>query len=149
MSEVETKKCRECHSEVPVKAKRCAHCKTNLRPWVERHPILTLFLFMIGITILMPILFSITAPSETPYTSQITPNTAVFEPYSAIVDASELRGTGITDINVWNSYSDRSSVKFRLKGGENVNVISKDTANNYCEISYVDKSGWLSCDWLR
>ena len=38
-----TKKCKDCQSDIPEQAKKCAHCKTDQRSWMRRHPILTLF----------------------------------------------------------------------------------------------------------
>jgi len=47
------KKCKSCQSEIDAKATKCPHCKTDLRSWFRRHPILTgllgLFLFFMVI----------------------------------------------------------------------------------------------------
>ncbi len=59
----EIKNCTHCQKEISKKATRCPHCQADLRSWVNRHPILTILLAIIGIGILSS-LFS--SRSQTP-----------------------------------------------------------------------------------
>ena len=38
---VETKLCSHCQKEIPKKATRCSYCQSDLRSWINRHPVLT------------------------------------------------------------------------------------------------------------
>lgn len=42
---METKKCRYCFTDIPFKATKCPNCKSDIRSWLRRHPILS---FIIG-----------------------------------------------------------------------------------------------------
>lgn len=44
------KKCLHCGEEVLFNAKKCKHCKSDLRSWINRHPIITLIIiiFVVG-----------------------------------------------------------------------------------------------------
>jgi hypothetical protein len=53
-----TKLCRYCKKEVDFSAKRCSHCHGDLRKWLVRHPILTVFGGLIGFVIFLMILGS-------------------------------------------------------------------------------------------
>lgn len=44
----DTKKCSHCDENISIKAKRCPKCQTDLRSWINRHPILTTFLILLG-----------------------------------------------------------------------------------------------------
>lgn len=50
MTDNETKTCPDCQSKISAKAKKCPHCRKDLRSWFARHPILTI----IGVLILLP-----------------------------------------------------------------------------------------------
>lgn len=57
---IQTKKCQFCQTDVPKKAKKCPNCKSDLRQWPERHPILTI----LGLLIIIPIIASMMVPSS-------------------------------------------------------------------------------------
>lgn len=57
----ETKKCPSCQSDIPRGAKKCAHCKTDLRSWFIRHPILTI----LGVLVLIVIISATNADKDT------------------------------------------------------------------------------------
>ena len=42
----ETQKCPSCDETISAKAKRCPHCRHDLRNWFQRHPILTFFIII-------------------------------------------------------------------------------------------------------
>lgn len=48
MEEGQTKKCSHCDESISIKAKRCPKCQADLRSWINRHPILTIFLILLG-----------------------------------------------------------------------------------------------------
>jgi len=48
---MENKKCKECKSDIPAKAKKCPNCGTNQRNWFMRHKILTTLGILIVIVI--------------------------------------------------------------------------------------------------
>lgn len=48
--EEKTKKCPSCDESISAKAKRCTHCRQDLRSWFRRHPILT----FLGILFISP-----------------------------------------------------------------------------------------------
>lgn len=54
------KKCKECYSEIPFKAKKCPNCRSDQRSWVRRHPIIS----FLGIIIILPIVLSSMAGSR-------------------------------------------------------------------------------------
>jgi len=56
----ETKKCKECQTDIPKKAKRCPSCTADQRSWIVRNPIKTILLIFIG----LPILFTMIASSS-------------------------------------------------------------------------------------
>ena len=45
------KKCKNCQKEIDSKAKKCPFCQTDLRNWFLKHPILTVILVLIVISI--------------------------------------------------------------------------------------------------
>jgi hypothetical protein len=49
------KVCKHCQEEIKSGAKRCPHCQGNLRSFVTRHPILAIFLFIIGLALVVNI----------------------------------------------------------------------------------------------
>lgn len=66
----ETKKCRECQVDIPIKAIKCSECKSDQRSWIIRNPIksILLFLFIIIPFVIMPIvgIFKATFGKATP-----------------------------------------------------------------------------------
>lgn len=48
-----TKKCPQCHTEIPFGAKRCPNCQSDIRNWFFRHPLISLLLFGILASIIM------------------------------------------------------------------------------------------------
>jgi len=51
-SQGHTKKCTTCQEDVQLGAKKCKHCRTDLRNWFIRHKILTGFLVLFVIAII-------------------------------------------------------------------------------------------------
>ncbi len=45
-----TKLCPHCQKEIPKGAKKCPECQSDLRSWINRHPIITtiIVLFLVG-----------------------------------------------------------------------------------------------------
>ncbi|MFZ2975671.1 MAG: zinc ribbon domain-containing protein [Candidatus Moraniibacteriota bacterium] len=69
----QTKKCSACGENVLKSAKKCKHCQADLRGWINRHPLLTFVLIIIGIAffpILMASLSSDTSQSIKPIANQ-------------------------------------------------------------------------------
>jgi hypothetical protein len=69
----------------------------------------------------------------------------VNESYS--INTAELEDLSYQQINLWRSFSDRTKVGV-LDVSQDVNLISEDSQNNYCQIKQDEVEGWLSCDWL-
>src|SRR3990167_9122862 len=49
------KKCKNCQSEIDVKAKKCPHCQSDLRNWFARHIILSGILGLIILIIVISV----------------------------------------------------------------------------------------------
>lgn len=49
----QTKKCKMCQSEISKKATKCPQCHGDLRSWPSRHPIVTIFLLIILLSVIM------------------------------------------------------------------------------------------------
>ena len=71
-SEGKRKKCTQCMGDVDVKAKKCIHCGSDLRSWINRHPLMTLFLLVVGLVMFPFIMAGInnTTSNESTLTSQ-------------------------------------------------------------------------------
>ena len=41
---METKKCKQCQTDIPKKAKKCPNCQSDQRSWFNRHPFLVILL---------------------------------------------------------------------------------------------------------
>ena len=65
------KKCKNCQSEIDVKAKKCPQCQSDLRNWFARHPILT---GLIVFAILAPIIVASSGGDKKSTTSQVATN---------------------------------------------------------------------------
>ncbi len=50
--EEQTKKCRECKSDIPAGAKRCPSCRADQRNWLMRHKALTVVVIFIALIII-------------------------------------------------------------------------------------------------
>lgn len=57
----ESKKCSKCGEEILIAAKKCKHCGSDLRSWVERHPLVTIVL---GIFVFMVIASAMSGSGE-------------------------------------------------------------------------------------
>ena len=51
---METQKCKSCKSDIAKGAKKCPHCKTDLRNWFVRHWIITGFIIVVIIWNIAP-----------------------------------------------------------------------------------------------
>lgn len=61
----QTKKCRGCYSDIPVKAKKCPSCRSDQRSWARRHPIMTFLLVIVGFGFVMSSAINgLSGPSE-------------------------------------------------------------------------------------
>lgn len=67
---METKKCKQCQSDISNKAKRCPNCKADQRAWLNRHPIIVL-----GLLFLVFVVFSVGISSNNE--SVVTPVTPI------------------------------------------------------------------------
>lgn len=73
-----TKICPTCKTEIPVGAKKCPHCHSDLRSWFRRHPILTFLLILFGLPFVM-VLVGIGGGSSPSSTTKVEQSTAVKE----------------------------------------------------------------------
>jgi hypothetical protein len=67
MENTPMKKCPKCQVEIDGQAKKCPHCHSDIRPWIERHPIWTTILVLLVLGII------INASSHTNRGTTITP----------------------------------------------------------------------------
>jgi len=67
-----TKKCPQCKELIQVSAKKCPHCQSDLRSWINRHPILTFFLIIIGIGI-FPVIMAGISETSVPQNPTVQP----------------------------------------------------------------------------
>jgi hypothetical protein len=47
------KKCSFCNEDIDAKAKRCPKCHADLRSWISRHPVITVFLLIIFVPLIV------------------------------------------------------------------------------------------------
>ena len=66
-----TKKCRECHEEIPKRARKCKHCGSDLRSWFGRHPIMSFLIILF----LLPFILSDIINNNTNDTNNLTSST--------------------------------------------------------------------------
>lgn len=124
----------------------------KIKAWIKRHPIITILL---GLFLLM-LVFTEPTPEDTPVAqeepqeSAHTPSQAVDtpEPIRMIVESEEFNHISQNNVNVWQSYEDRTLVG-KINRGENVSLLEKDEENDYCKISDNTIVGWVACGWLQ
>lgn len=58
------KKCTKCMGDIDIKATKCRHCGTDLRNWINRHPIITFFLLIMGLSMLPLFMAGITGTPQ-------------------------------------------------------------------------------------
>jgi len=75
-------------------------------------------------------------------------STSDFELGSYKVESEEFAHIDPKEVRIWKSYSNRTLVG-RLYEGEIVEVISHDSANDYCQITIKGITGWVACGWLQ
>jgi hypothetical protein len=90
-----TKQCPYCKSEIPLGAKKCPQCQSDLRNWFRRHPILTVLIALITISIIgggakkeRNVFTPITPAQET---KQETPQAKVFKIGEDVIVDGETR----------------------------------------------------------
>ena len=55
------KTCKQCASEIPLKAKKCPQCQSDLRSWFRRNPIKT---FFIGLIVFVSVVVTFTSDNS-------------------------------------------------------------------------------------
>lgn len=141
----ETKKCRECLSEMPKQARKCAKCGSK-QPSEVWKLVLVTFIIMMVFTI-----FSSFWDTDTPtVTNTYTPppvQQSDFELGMYQVESEEFAYMSVKEVNLWKSYSDRTKIG-SVSEGDIVEVIGHDPKNDYCRVKTVDYTGWMACGWL-
>ena len=124
----ETKNCPHCQKEISKKATRCPHCQADLHSWVNRHPILTVLLVIIGVGILSslsnsrnqtPASSATVDTTSTPTASTSIPATST--PTSAPKAVSETPSAPSPSWHVAYTYTNDTSIQtqpFVMHGGE-------------------------------
>lgn len=144
MNTEQTKKCRECQTDIPKKARRCPNCRA--KQGIGIGGLLVVIIF-IGITtsIVMSSLEGTSSTSSNTYTPPAKVST--FELGTYKVESEEFEFISPKEVNLWQSYSDRKKV-----GSVNehaiIEVTAHDDANDYCKVTSGEQAGWMACGWL-
>ena len=118
----------------------------------EMSPLTKKVLIVIGVIFLIVILYNIfeDGPSDATQVpsqnQQAVPSS--FELGTYRVESEELNHINPKEVNIFKSFTDRS-VLGKLKPGDVVEVTQHDPANNYCQISFKNITGWIACGWLK
>lgn len=139
MSE-ETKKCRECQTDIPKKARRCPNCRA--KQGIGAGGLLVAIIF-IGIVSSMVI----SSLGEVDSKKAELATVSNFELGTYVVESSEFKHISTKQVNLWKSYSDRT-LTGKVSEGDVVQITKHDDTNNYCYLTKGAQSGWASCDWL-
>ncbi len=81
-----TKLCSACRAEVPFDAKKCQHCRQDLRSWPRRHPIWT---FILGLLLFSAILTAVSGNGSSTVASKpsvVASTTQTTEPAPSLRD---------------------------------------------------------------
>lgn len=161
----ETKKCRECLSDIPKQAKKCSQCSSDQRSWIVRNPVKTFFLLLIGIPMILVFFASGThKPTENTYTSQINTDNTQITPEESLgiylID-TDLKdgGTPMASVPIYSS-PDVSPEKrvTNIPNGTDVELLERKLISEadewfdkleFCKIRHGQERGWLNCDWLK
>lgn len=126
----DSKKCKECYSDIPIKAKKCTKCMADQRSWVNRHPIISFLAVIIFVPILVTSIFS-----DSGTTANNNVDSGSSEPTSTqpILDIVSI-DTKVTEQNsVWWKYSWIFKVK---------NNSDRDHVVN-AHLEWLDKEGYV------
>ncbi len=147
---METKKCRECQSDIPKKAKICAHCKTDQRTWLNRHPLIVtggviVLLTVIGLSKNNKVTEQKTEPvvaqdnvSRVPAQSVVKTDQQILEEnLSSIISTPSPIDTVYRGIKVEKSDPDRPN-------GTKMITVTIDVSNVFNKDSLIRNSGRLS-----
>jgi len=152
----ETKKCRECHSDVPVKAKKCPKCQTNLRNWFRRHPVMVLVLLVFVIFMYNSVTSDLDSASTKAIEQETKASETVLGTYTINTDLDELvKGdTPMESVNVFSTVeSSPDKLVTKVPNGATVELLERksdgDVEYDRCKIRYQNQRGWLSCGWLK
>lgn len=153
-----TKQCRYCTTDISTKAKRCPQCQGDLRNWFARNPFKT---FLLLIFFVIPVIYSTfsdlsSARNEQANSAQDTEQRATETVLGVYTAEDDL---GATQINLFNSYEDRTLVTSFESGTEvellERRIIGDESFNDgqggyeYCKVRYETYRGWLDCAWLK
>lgn len=143
MNTEQTKKCRECQTDIPKKARRCPNCRT--KQGIGLGGLLVAIIF-IGITTSV-VMSSVndSSTSTNTYTAPVV--TSNFELGTYRVESEDLQYIDPAVVNIWQSYSDRTKVG-ELVAGDIVEVTRHDSVNDYCKVAAEEQIGWVACGWL-
>ena len=142
MTNEQTKKCRECQTDIPKKARRCPNCRA--KQGIGAGGLLVAIIF-IGIT--ASVVMSSVNDSTTPTNTYTQPVTSNFELGTYKVESEEFRYMEQSEVNLWQSYSDRTKLG-AVSEGDIVEVTRHDPNNDYCLVTAGDEKGWMACGWL-
>lgn len=133
-----TKKCPQCKELIQVSAKKCPHCQSDLRSWINKHPILTFFLIIMGI-ILFPVIMA--TIGETPATKNTAtqPTQTAVNQVSTITETDPAKRieaivksvTGKSEITIWDSKEKMATEKTQPPYEVVVNAGKGDIASCY------------------
>lgn len=141
MNTEQTKKCRECQTDIPKKARRCPNCRT--KQGIGAGGVLVAIIF-IGIT--WSVVMSSVNDSQ-PASTNTTPVVSNFELGMYTVDSEEFQYLEQSEVNLWQSFNDRTKLG-SVGEGDIVEVIKHDPTNDYCLVSIEQQKGWMACGWL-
>lgn len=144
MNTEQTKKCRECQTDIPKKARRCPNCRAKQGIGVGGALVAIIF---IGITtsVVMSSLEDASNTSSNTYTQPA--NVSTFELGTYKVESDEFEYISPKEVNLWQSFSNRKKVG-AVPEYAVVEVISHDSANDYCKVIAGEQTGWMACGWL-
>src|SRR4051812_39127052 len=117
--ETQTKVCPQCKTEIPIGAKKCPNCQSDLRNWAARHP---LILLIIAVPFLVGILSGIVGDSQPAVATPTESSPAEIKSYAGIY----------AEMYVEQTLKSPSSAKF---GDDSVTDLGK---GEYSVSSYVD-----------
>jgi|GEM_PF-2839828 len=130
------KQCPHCKELIQVSAKKCPHCQSDLRSWINRHPILTFFLIIMGIGI-FPVIMAGISGTPIPKNTTVQPTQTAVNQASTITETDPAKRieaivksvTDKSEITIWDSKEKMASAKTQPPYEVVVNAGKGDIAN--------------------